>query len=48
MAKNISSNLKPIRNDESDLSKAMKLIAQTGKGPEIQTPSVGCSIKWKL
>ena len=39
-------DLKPIRNDESDLSKAMKLIAQTGKGPENQIPSMGCNIKW--
>ena len=39
-------DLKPIRSDESDLSKAMKLIAQTGKGPENQIPSMGCSIKW--
>lgn len=30
-----------------DLVEAMKLIAETGKGPEDQTPSVGCSIKWK-
>ena len=39
-------DLKPIRSDESDLSKAMKLIAQTGKGPENQIPSMGFSIKW--
>ena len=26
---------------------AMKQIAETGKGPENQTPSAGCSIKWK-
>ena len=39
-------DLKPIRNDESDLSIAMKLIAKTGKGPEIQIPSMGCNIKW--
>ena len=39
-------DLKPIRSDESDLSKAMKLIAQTEKGPENQIPSMGCSIKW--
>ena len=39
-------DLKPIRSDESDLSKAMKLIAQTVKGPENQIPSMGCSIKW--
>ena len=25
---------------------AMKRIAETGKGPEKQIPSVGCSIKW--
>ncbi len=41
-------NLVPVRGDESDLLVAMKQIAKTGKGPENQTPSVGCSIKWKL
>ena len=40
-------NLVPIREGESDLFKAMKQIADTGKGPENQTPSAGCSIKWK-
>jgi hypothetical protein len=25
----------------------MTLIAETGKGPRKQIPSVGCSIKWK-
>ena len=40
-------NLVPIRDDESDLLKAMKQIAKTGKGPENQIPSAGCSIKWK-
>ena len=39
-------DLKPVRSGESDLLKAMKLVAQTGKGPENQTPSMGCSIKW--
>tara|TARA_Y100000590_G_scaffold22898_1_gene26335 strand:+ start:1398 stop:1952 length:555 start_codon:yes stop_codon:yes gene_type:complete len=39
-------NLKPIRNSESDLIKAMRLIGTTGKGPKIQIPSMGCSIKW--
>jgi len=24
----------------------MKQITETGKGPEMQIPSVGCSIKW--
>ena len=40
-------NLVPVRNGESDLLKAMKLIGETGKGPQSQTPSAGCSIKWK-
>ncbi len=38
--------LKPVNDDESDLFKAMKLIAQTGKGPKNQIPSMGCNIKW--
>jgi peroxiredoxin len=32
---------------ERELFKAMKQIAETGIGPEVQVPSVGCSIKWK-
>ena len=40
-------NLIPIRDGESDLYKAMKLISETGKGPEQQIPSAGCGIKWK-
>ena len=38
--------LKPVRSGESDLYKAMKLISETGKGPENQIPSMGCNIKW--
>jgi len=30
-----------------DLFEAMKMVAQTGRGPEEQIPSMGCSIKWK-
>ncbi len=30
-----------------DLFDAMKQVAQTGRGPEQQVPSMGCSIKWK-
>jgi peroxiredoxin len=30
-----------------DLFEAMKEIASTGRGPREQTPSIGCSIKWK-
>jgi peroxiredoxin len=30
-----------------DLFEAMKMVAGSGKGPEEQIPSMGCSIKWK-
>ena len=40
-------NLVPIRNKETELKLAMKTIAETGKGPSKQMPSIGCSIKWK-
>jgi len=30
-----------------ELFEAMCLIAETGKGPETQIPSMGCSIKWR-
>lgn len=30
-----------------DLYEAMRQVAETGKGPEQQIPSMGCSIKWK-
>ncbi len=39
-------NLKPVRAGDSDLYRAMKQIAETGKGPEMQIPSAGCAIKW--
>ena len=38
--------LKPVVEGVSDLNNAMKLIANTGKGPENQIPSMGCNIKW--
>ncbi len=34
-------------DSSNDLFDAMKLIAQTKKGPINQFPSAGCSIKWK-
>ena len=40
-------DLKPIRNGESDLYLAMKMIAETGKGPIDQVSSMGCNIKWR-
>jgi peroxiredoxin len=30
-----------------ELFEAMKLIAATGRGPAEQSPSIGCSIKWR-
>ena len=40
-------NLIPTNNGERDLFNAMEMISRTGKGPENQIPSAGCSIKWK-
>jgi len=31
-----------------DLFDAMKQVAETGRGPAQQIPSMGCSIKWKV
>ena len=39
-------DLKPIKNGESELKLAMKMIVQTQKGPKDQMPSMGCNIKW--
>ncbi|MDP7668643.1 MAG: thioredoxin family protein [Rhodospirillales bacterium] len=37
----------PIRpGARRELFEAMKLVAETGKGPEAQTVSIGCSIEW--
>ena len=30
-----------------ELVEAMRLVARTGEGPREQTPSMGCSIKWR-
>ncbi len=38
--------LEPVHTGDTELRKAMKLIASTGKGPAQQIPSMGCSIKW--
>ena len=38
--------LKPVRTGDSDLKKAMKLVAETGNGPKNQIASMGCNIKW--
>jgi len=34
-------------NVRRDLFESMKTVAETGKGPTEQIPSMGCSIKWK-
>ena len=36
-----------VPNARRELFEAMKQVAETGRGPEQQTPSMGCSIKWK-
>ncbi len=36
-----------VKNARRDLFEAMKQVAETGRGPQDQIPSMGCSIKWK-
>ncbi len=40
-------SLPPDSSTERELFNGMSLIARTGKGPDDQTASMGCSIKWK-
>jgi hypothetical protein len=42
-----ASRMTPIANARRDLFEAMKQIAETGRGPKEQLPSMGCSIKWR-
>jgi peroxiredoxin len=42
-----ASRIQPVANARRDLFEAMKQVADTGHGPDDQTPSAGCSIKWK-
>jgi peroxiredoxin len=42
-----ASRTAPVANARRDLLEAMKLVAETGRGPADQIASVGCSIKWK-
>jgi peroxiredoxin len=39
--------LDPVLGGRRELFEAMREIAATGKGPHEQTPSMGCSIKWR-
>jgi peroxiredoxin len=42
-----ASKTTPIPGAIRELYEAMVQVAETGKGPEHQVPSMGCSIKWK-
>jgi peroxiredoxin len=42
-----ASRREPAPNARRELFEAMLQIARTGRGPEEQTPSIGCSIKWR-
>ncbi|MBO0733040.1 MAG: redoxin domain-containing protein, partial [Methylocapsa sp.] len=37
----------PPKGAKRELVEAMRMIAATGQAPVDQTPSIGCSIKWK-
>ena len=42
-----ASRMEPVQGARRDLLEAMLGIAETGRGPEEQLPSMGCSIKWR-
>lgn len=42
-----ASRKEPVPGARRELFDAMAQIARTGKGPAEQSPSMGCSIKWK-
>ncbi len=42
-----ASRTSPVANARRELFEAMKAVAETGRGPADQIPSMGCSIKWK-
>jgi peroxiredoxin len=42
-----ASRMTLIANARRDLFEAMKQVAETGRGPEEQISSMGCSIKWR-
>lgn len=42
-----ASKTQRVPDAERELVEAMRQVALTGKGPEEQIPSMGCSIKWK-
>lgn len=42
-----ASRTNPVPEAEPELYNAMVGVAETGRGPERQVPSMGCSIKWR-
>lgn len=42
-----ASGTRNLPDAERELYAAMARVAETGQGPRAQTPSMGCSIKWK-
>ena len=42
-----ASKTTPVPGAIRELYEAMVQVAETGRGPEDQIPSMGCSIKWK-
>ena len=43
-----ASRVQPVADARRDLYEAMVQVAETGKGPAEQIPSMGCSIKWRV
>lgn len=41
------SKTQPVPDARRELVEAMRQVADTGRGPAEQVPSMGCSIKWK-
>jgi len=41
------SGMRLVKGARRELYEAMKQVAETGQGPKEQTPSMGCSIKWR-
>ena len=42
-----ASRMEPVPDARRELLEAMIQVAETGRGPEEQLPSMGCSIKWR-
>jgi peroxiredoxin len=42
-----SPRAEPVTGAPRELFDAMAQVARTGRGPIVQVPSIGCSIKWK-